>query len=394
MKTTSISSGLTWEIFCQVVDNFGDIGVCWRLARDLARNHARSVRLWVDDWAPFARLCPAAEGADAARSFVHQGVEVRRWTTPFAAAEPADVVIEAFACEIPEAHLQAMAARAAKPAWINLEYLSAEDWVGDYHAMASPHPRLPLVKHFFFPGFDARTGGLLREPELPSQRDAFRSEPGGRQQWLAGHGVSALPADALLLSLFAYEQPELPALMQVWRDGVRPVVALVPEGRVLGDVARALGRDHLAAGDQIQHGRLQVVVLPFTDQPGYDRLLWACDLNFVRGEDSFVRAQWAGVPFVWQIYPQHEQGGAHRDKLEAFMARYTASLQPEAAQALRGFWLAWNEERGLADAWPAFSAALPALSAHAGRWCDELSAQADLATGLTKFCFDILAAPR
>jgi hypothetical protein len=23
---------LHWDIFCRVIDNFGDIGVCWRLA--------------------------------------------------------------------------------------------------------------------------------------------------------------------------------------------------------------------------------------------------------------------------------------------------------------------------------------------------------------------------
>jgi len=392
MKNTSIPLARHWEIFCQVVDNFGDIGVCWRLARDLAQNHGLEVRLWVDDWASFARLCPAACVADAEQRFRSRGVDVRRWTIPFPAVEPADVVIEAFACEIPESHLQTMAARAVKPVWINLEYLSAEDWVGDCHAMASPHPRLPLVKHFFFPGFDAGTGGLLREPDLLRERDVFRSEP-GRTQWLAEHGVTNLPANALLLSLFAYEQPDIAALMQAWRHGGRPVVALVPEGRVVGDVARALGRDGLAAGDRVDDGRLTVVVLPFTDQVGYDRLLWACDLNFVRGEDSFVRAQWAARPFVWQIYPQHEQGGVHREKLDAFVARYAATLPQDAAQALRSFWLAWNEECGLAAAWPAFAAALPTLATHAMRWCDELAVQPDLSTSLTRFCFDILAAP-
>jgi uncharacterized repeat protein (TIGR03837 family) len=213
-------------------------------------------------------------------------------------------------------------------------------------------------------------------------------------QWLVDRGLAALPADALLVSLFAYEQPHLPALVQAWQAGERPVVALVPEGRVLGDVARALGCAPLRAGDRGEQGRLVVVVLPFSDQPGYDRLLWACDLNFVRGEDSFVRAQWAAKPFVWQIYPQHAQDGVHRDKLDAFIARYTATLAPGAAQALTDFWLAWNEERGLAETWPAFAAALPELDAHAVRWCGELAAQRDLASGLTEFCFHILAAAR
>lgn len=148
----------TWEIFCQVVDNFGDIGVCWRLARDLAARTGAGVRLWVDDWAVLLRLCPAAGNIDPAVGGVIAGVELRQWAAPFPAVEPASVVIEAFACEIPETHLQAMARRQPAPVWINLEYLSAEDWVAGCHGMASPHPRLPLAKHFFFPGFGDGTG--------------------------------------------------------------------------------------------------------------------------------------------------------------------------------------------------------------------------------------------
>ena len=121
------------------------------------------------------------------------GVEVRHWAVSLPEVEPARVVIEAFACELPERHLQAMAQQQPRPAWINLEYLSAEDWVVGCHAMASPHPRLPLVKHFFFPGFDEATGGLLREPGLLARRDAFRGE--ARRTWLADHGCDADDGD-------------------------------------------------------------------------------------------------------------------------------------------------------------------------------------------------------
>ena len=97
-----------WEIFCQVVDNFGDIGVCWRLARDLARREQGAVRLWVDDWAVLARICPAAAGVDPAMGGTVDGVEVRRWTPAFVASVPGEIVIEAFACELPPAQLEAI----------------------------------------------------------------------------------------------------------------------------------------------------------------------------------------------------------------------------------------------------------------------------------------------
>ena len=375
-----------WEIFCQVVDNFGDIGVCWRLARDLAARNAGSVRLWVDDWAVLQRICPELAAVDSSAGAVLAGVELRHWSQSFPEVEPGEVVIEAFACELPARHLQAMARQHPAPVWINLEYLSAEDWVAGCHAMASPHPRLPLVKHFFFPGFDEATGGVLREPGLLARRDVFQRQH--RAAWRARQGIEQHEG-AVWVSLFAYEQAALPALMRVWAGGASALTVLVPEGRVLSDVRRALDRSTLEVGECIRRGQLTVKVLPLTDQSGYDELLWACDLNFVRGEDSFVRAQWAATPFVWQIYAQDE--GAHFDKLEAFMARYVAGLDAQSAAALTRFWRAWNGRGEPAEAWPAFVAALPALGRQAVVWCDRLAAQADLSSRLTKFCSHIRA---
>lgn len=374
-----------WEIFCQVVDNYGDIGVCWRLARSLVTDHGLSVRLWVDDWHAFARLCPALTG-HAGRVIV-DGVELCPWHEPFPAVEPASVVIEAFGCALPALHLEAMANRPVAPVWINLEYLSAESWVTGCHGLASPHPQLPLVRHFFFPGFEAKTGGLLREAGLLAEHDCFRQR-GGRETWLAEHGFGAIAADTLIISMFAYEQPALADLISAWAGGERPVVLLVPEGRVLADVARAFACPTLAAGGRLRMGKVELAVLPFTDQAGYDRLLWSCDLNFVRGEDSFVRAQWAARPFVWHIYPQ--QDDAHFDKLEAFLARYCSGLDAAAASALAGFWRAWNGRGVLPPAWSALLAVLPAIDAHALAWCSRLSAQTDLASNLKQFCNHII----
>jgi uncharacterized repeat protein (TIGR03837 family) len=308
---------------------------------------------------------------------------------------PGEIVVEAFACELPPAQLEAMVALRPAPVWINLEYLSAEAWVAGCHGMASPHPHLPLVKHFFFPGFDAGGGGLLREADLLARRDAWRVRPEGRAAWLAARGIDSSP-DALRVSLFAYEQAELPALFEAWACGDREVCVLVPESRVLGDVRRALGHERLQAGDRVQRGALVTHVLPFSDQAGYDELLWACELNFVRGEDSFVRAQWAARPFVWQIYPQAD--AAHHDKLEAFLARYLQGVPAAEADALARFWRAWNgcapDRASPAAAWPGFAAAWPALDLQAQRWCDAQAALADLATVLDAFCSHIAHAPR
>ena len=381
MTASCAESAFDWDIFCRVVDNFGDIGVSWRLAKGLARDHGFAVRLWVDDWRVFARLCPAA--AQAPDGLCEEGVEVRHWVEPFPAVTPAARVVEAFACELPSDYLAAMAERRPAPLWINLEYLSAEDWVDGCHGLASPHPRLPLRKHFFFPGFTAGTGGLLREAGLIAARERFQADARTRDAWLRGIGAPAVPAGGRLISLFAYEQAALPALLRRWADAPQPTVLLVPEGRVVADVLRGFGHSAVKPGDVLVDGALTAVMLPFLDSTDYDRLLWACDLNFVRGEDSFVRAQWAARPFVWHIYEQDDD--VHHDKLDAFLARYLDGLDGAVATATRDFWYAWNGRGDAAVAWPRFADSLPGLAAHARRWSDARASSPDLVSSLVQF---------
>ena len=370
-----------WSLFCRVVDNFGDIGVCWRLARTLAAHHRQVVTLWVDDLGTMRRLCPSLLPDLDAQQL--DGVLVRRWKPPFGDVVLDDVVIEAFACELPDEILTTMAGRRPAPVWINLEYLSAEDWIESCHRLSSPHPVLPLTRYFFFPGFSAASGGLLCEPGLFARRDAFQADVAVRRRWFAERLGRAPVADARVISLFAYEQPGLGALLERWAAGGRAVELLVPEGRVVADVARHFGRVALAAGDALRDRALHVSVLPFSTQDEYDRLLWACDLNFVRGEDSFVRAQWAARPLVWHIYRQDDD--AHRVKLEAFLARFLRDADPAVAGATAAFWRAWNGFGDVATAWPDFEATLPALHAHCVAWCGALAAHQDLASSLLNF---------
>ena len=376
-----------WDIFCAVVDNFGDIGVCWRLARQLAAEHGLAVRLWVDDLARFVQLCPQADPLADAQTV--GGVDVRRWHATFdAGVEPAAVVIEAFACELPASYLVAMAGRARQPVWINLEYLSAEAWVEDCHLMASPHPRLPLVKHFFFPGFTPRTGGLLRERDLFARRDAFLADRRARDAFWLACGFAPPPPDAVCVSLFAYRHADVLGLLQAFAGCGRPVLCVIPDGPLLDEAAGFLGRDTLRPGEEAMAGNLRVRALPFVAQPDYDALLWSCDINFVRGEDSFVRAQWAARPLVWHIYPQAED--VHLGKLDAFMTRYVEGLDGEAGAAIRRLAHAWNAGDVLDAPLAGVLVRLPALLAHASAWAARLAERPDLATRLAEFARDQL----
>ncbi len=378
------------DIFCNVIDNYGDIGVSWRLARQLANECGISVRLFVDDLASFAKLCPEA---NATLKVQHcGGVEVRLWSDNFCAIQPALLVIEAFGCKLPPGYVEAMAVPLSegegKTVWINLEYLSAEGWVEGCHKLPSPHPHLALTKYFFFPGFTKKTGGLLLERDLLARRDEFLSDQALQQAFWRSIGMGMPAANTLKISMFAYENEALKNLFDAWANGEQAVLCLVPEGRILpqvreyfDDVGRDLSRQYV-------RGNLQVHVLPFVEQERYDELLWTCDINFVRGEDSCVRAQWAGKPFVWQIYPQHDE--VHWQKLQAFLDLYCDTLGDTARHAVKNLWKMWNGDASIApaQAWTAFDGVRKELNLCAGVWAREL-AKNNLALNLLDFSAEI-----
>ncbi|HZZ91839.1 MAG TPA: elongation factor P maturation arginine rhamnosyltransferase EarP [Usitatibacter sp.] len=387
-----------WDLFCRVVDNFGDVGVAWRLARQLAREHRKDVRLWVDDLTVLAKLRPEIDPACDAQRL--EGVEVLRVREPFVADEIADVVVETFGCDPPEPYVLAMAERTPRPRWINLEYLSAEDWVQGSHALPSPNPRLPLVKHFFFPGFTPKTGGLLRERDLVASRQAFQADPGAIDNFWRSLTGRTPPRGALKVSLFGYAGAPFESLVRACERYPGPVWLVAPEGyaaTALGARAARKGR-RTNDRDGGMRRELEVLRVPFLPQDRYDRLLWACDVNFVRGEDSFVRAQWAARPFAWNVYPTDD--GAHWVKMSAFLARYTANLDRAHAAGVTALWEGWNRSQepasgdsarpAVSEAWPAFAARLPALEAHAREWSAHLAAQRDLAEQLVDFCDNVL----
>jgi uncharacterized repeat protein (TIGR03837 family) len=359
-----------WDIFCKVIDNFGDIGVCWRLARNLASRN-QQVKLWIDDASALQWMAP--QGG--------HGVEIKSWTQ-LAGYRAGDVLIEAFGCDIAPEIIAACAAeywaRAEKGlkniVWINLEYLSAEPFVERCHGLPSPimsGPAKGMNKWFFYPGFTERTGGLLREADLP----------------LAIQPHTANETHAHRISLFCYEPAALPQLLQQLAQGTQSTELLVTHGRATAAVLHALQNplkadfliENSLKPNEIMHRQLliseqlKIEFLPALSQPDYDTLLRSCSLNFVRGEDSLVRALWAGQPFVWHIYPQSD--GAHAAKLDAFLDWLNAPAD------LRLFHHVWN---GLSDA------PLPAINLQLWATCTQaatqrLRKQADLVTQLQAF---------
>ncbi|MFM9878876.1 MAG: elongation factor P maturation arginine rhamnosyltransferase EarP [Burkholderiaceae bacterium] len=357
-----------WDIFCQVIDNYGDIGVCWRLACNLAQRGQR-VRLWVDDASALAWMAPAG----------CPGVAVHPWPVGKIIGStfppPGDVVIEAFGCQLSPEFIATLADSTSassnnhtiNPVWINLEYLSAEPYVERSHLLPSPQKN-GLTKHFFYPGFNSSTGGLLREPDLLERQAAFN-----RAAWLQAHGLAW--QGERLISLFCYEPPAIGDLLQQLRSASQRARLLVTPGRAAAAVLQCLNGIQPIQNDR---SALQISYLPHLTQTDFDHLLWACDLNFVRGEDSLVRALWAGKPFIWQAYPQ--QDAAHHAKLAAFLGWLQA---PPALADAHNFWNGvTGEATPLAFTEPAALAAAQRCITEA---CAKLLAQEDLASQLIGF---------
>ena len=387
-----------WDIFCRVIDNHGDLGVCWRLARGLAGAGER-VRLWVDEPAALAWMAPAGAAGVRLMPWPPAGAGPGTEPDPAPASSnangwpaPGDVVVEAFGCDPPPAFVAAMAATVPPPVWINLEYLSAEPYAARSHGLRSPQSAGPgrgLDKWFFYPGFGDQTGGLLHGDRASLSPRALPE----RAEWAAALGLTrplrlpagqpddlfanlrhnmpvALPAAERLMLLFGYPQGPWTGLFAAlagqghWR-------LLVPPGGLQDSLAEQALEPPVGLAWQ---------ALAALSQPEFDSLLAGCDLVLVRGEDSFVRAQLAGdAPFLWQIYAQPD--GAHVAKLDAFLALYLASAAPALARPLAQLFRAVN---GLADwpqAWPDWAL----WQAHQRSWRLAQLARPDLVSALLGF---------
>lgn len=370
----------TWDIFCRVIDNYGDIGVCWRLARQLAYEHKQRVRLWVDDLSSFQRICSEIDITKLVQQVSE--VTVCVWTNGWQMTTVADIVIEAFACDLPASYVEAMA-QADKPIlWLNLEYLTYEHWSESCHGLPSLQAN-GLSKYFFFTGL-ASTGGIIRESNVIESLQAFQQDITAQAHFLSQLQVVRRP-DALLTLVFSYHNHALGSWLACLEQSDQAYQLLIPQTPLLLELSHYLQLDQaqLVPGFCYQKGNVSVQIIPFVDQLAFDKLLSCCDFTLVRGEDSFVRAQLVGKPMLWHIYPQQDQ--AHLIKLNAFMSYYFQGLTQNTEQAATEVWLAWNQQENMADAWLAYQQHWSELVTHAEKWAESQKTVTDLVSRLANF---------
>ncbi|MGZ9898388.1 elongation factor P maturation arginine rhamnosyltransferase EarP [Shewanella gaetbuli] len=379
-----------WDIFCVVVDNYGDIGVTWRLAKQLVDEYQIEINLWVDDLHSFAHILPQLDPNRIKQQF--SGVNIIHWSKrSIIDFTPGALLIEAFACELPSIIINQLVALKQSnppqvPLWINLEYLSAEDWVEGCHALPSLQST-GLKKYFYFPGFTPKTGGLICEANLLQQRDSWQQNPQHKLALFTQLGINNIAAEDYVMSLFSYETDSIGVLIDYFVQKTKTSHILVPQGKSLASIAKHLSCsvEELIKQRHFQLDNVHIHVLPMTDQHGYDRLLWSCDFNIVRGEDSFLRAQWAGKPFIWHIYPQEDD--YHLIKLRAFIKIYCDNLAPEIANEWAELNLAFNQDdlTKVVEHWQSIDFQYLPLLEHAKKWPIDALNGADLASRLVRF---------
>lgn len=375
----SNKAGRHWDIFCRIVDNFGDIGICWRLSQQLVREHHQQVRLFIDNLAIASKIIPNLN--TELTSQIINSIEICTWPKANENIKPAEVALETFSCELPTTYLEAMQ---ASTLWINLEYLSAEPWVADFHARGSNNTK--VTRHFFFPGFTDATGGLIRETDVfQTNNELANSQP---RQWdfLQNHNLKH--DDALKVSLFSYFHAPIPSLLNAMAESNQRIDCYVPFSSIVPKVAEYFGvnssqLNSIQTGEKFSQKNLNVTILPFLSQSDYDKLLAICDINFVRGEDSWIRAIWAANPFIWQPYLQTEN--THFTKLNAFLDLFYSSCDETAKHSVYEVHTAWVAGNITVPVWQTYLDNLPILKQYTLQRANQLAEQNDLAAKLVIF---------
>ncbi len=359
----------------------GDAGVSLRLVRRLSLTHFTSGDHFTSsDKDSFRLFCDQPElikklaGEDVLRELITNGVEVLPWESASQSLSKEiypDVVIETFSCEPPQEYLTELK-NIHTPLIINVEYLSAEPWTLEAHQLPSPPSQSDdLLRYFYYPGFTPTSGGLL-QGKLQAIDDLEDHIPRSLEQvWRQLRPAS----DTKRICVFTYGGDKLLRLLDQLQASNLPLDVMFCDDPAIKTAQSWLGEP---LTNPISRNHLQCIAMPFIPQDDFDWLLNHCDLNLVRGEDSFVRAQFAGKPFIWDIYPQDVD--AHLKKLDAFLEIYLKDASLNAKKAFLGA-MHWQE---FSHWWPA----LHPMSQHAIIWRQELAKSqihGDLAIRLRNF---------
>lgn len=312
----------TLDIFCEIIDNYGDIGVVYRIAKELQKIFPKSkIRAFLNKLDEFKKI--NSQVLDLPSQNI-DGIEYITFDYLRDNANElltAQVIIEAFGCQIPEEYMEI--AYDNSELLINLEYLSAEDWIEDFHLQSSPLGRGKLKKVFFMPGFTEKSGGVIADSNyLERIQQVLENKEFYEKKYLSDIEDRE---NKIVGTLFSYEKnftPLLEDLKKLDKD-----VVILAMGEKTQDSLRKILKNFSIEDfrNSLKYGKIEIRFLNFLNQEEYEELINIVDFNFVRGEDSFIRAVLTGKPYMWHIYCQEEY--AHMDKIEGFLDKYRRVIE-------------------------------------------------------------------
>jgi uncharacterized repeat protein (TIGR03837 family) len=364
----SNKSPIVCHLTCKVIDFFGDIGVAWRIAKQLKVDFNIEVHLLVDDLVTTKRLIPSIDLSLQKQTI--NGINICHYDfseDSTSLPPPPDFVFNLFNIDLPHSYKTLIKRKKSK--YIAIEYLSAEPWVDNFHLKPSIDPQSGLIKTYFYPGFTNQTGGLIREKGLFLRREAFDQS---RRKKL----IQSLGGDPNLysISLFYYPIQKIEVFLDVIDHINKPAQFFIPQ--YLFDLLK------LKNNYQFIH----IIPYPFLNHDDFDNLLWSCDLNFVRGEDSWTRAIWAGKPFIWQPYIQ--ENNIHLIKLKAFLKRYYEACDQDLSEILIKIHDDWSNNKFNEVLWRDFFKQQARLEAFVLKQSHHYFKEASFVESLVDYCYE------
>lgn len=315
MKVNSI------DIFCEIIDNFGDIGVVYRISKELKKIFQNvRIRMVLNRLEEFKAINKKVKDADfqeidglicVTEKYVKENAET---------FGTADVFIEAFGCNVPEEYIKR--AKENSKLWINLEYLSGEKWIEDFHLCESLIDSKTLKKIFYMPGFSEKSGGVIIDSGFLERKEYGKNN---REEVLKKYFPNVDIKDKLIGTVFSYEK-NFDNLLEVLKDYKKETLLILMGEKTqksFSEILQKKLRENF--GKIIKYGKITMMYADFLSQEEYEEVISAADFNFTRGEDSFVRGILLEKPFMWHIYLQEEK--AHMDKIKAFTERFRESVE-------------------------------------------------------------------
>ncbi len=330
-------------ILCKVVDNFGDIGVVYRLARALSDLRPElELTLVVSNLDSFHKMASQIDPKKTIQDFRYKNStwKILNWNQETESGKrkteneeqlltpDCSVILECFQC--------------SRPAWlenilfapdfaktfqiIQIDYLTAEDYADEFHLLKSGTRKTNIKKIFFMPGFTPKTGGLIinDQPVINSENPGF----------------SSLTQQAFKIFFFAYEDDCTSVVngISAFQDKMREmnkefsVTVYLADGKSCVPFERSWKKIN---------SPFKIEKIPFLQQEEFDYFIAQVDFLFVRGEDSLARAALTGLPYVWQAYKQDEN--YQLVKVNALLERMKESFGAQEFEPIQLFWQSYND---------------------------------------------------